>query len=47
MYYRNDNKKVHSMRAVSFPKTGFVVAGHGFYYIHQGNKLDKERKIIS
>ena len=31
-----------------FLKVGFVVAGGGFYsyYIHQGNKLDKERKIV-
>ena len=33
----------------SFLKFGFVVAGGWFYsyYIHQGNKLDKERKIAS
>ena len=31
-----------------FLKIGFVVAGGGFYsyYNHQGNKLDKERKIF-
>ena len=31
-----------------FLKIGFVVAGGGFYsyYIHQGNKSDKERKIV-
>ena len=31
-----------------FLKMGFVVAGGGFYsyYIHQENKLDKERKIL-
>jgi hypothetical protein len=31
-----------------FHKIGFMVAGGGFYsyYIHQGNKLDKERKIV-
>ena len=31
-----------------FFKIGFVVAGGGFcfYYIHQGNKSDKERKIV-
>ena len=30
-----------------FLKFGFVVAGDGFYsyYIHQGNKSDKERKL--
>ena len=29
-------------------KIGFVVAGGGFYsyHIHQGNKSDKERKIV-
>ena len=32
----------------NFLKIGFVVAGGGFYsyYIHQGNKLDKERNIV-
>ena len=31
-----------------FIKIGFAVAGGGFYsyYIHQGNKSDKERKIV-
>ena len=31
-----------------FPKIRFVVAGGGFhsYHIHQGNKSDKERKIV-
>ena len=30
-----------------FLKVVFVVAGGGFYsYIHQGNKLDKEKKIV-
>ena len=31
-----------------FLKIGFVVAGGGLYsyYIHQGNKSDKERKIV-
>ena len=34
--------------APTFFKIGYVVAGGGFYsyYIHQGNKSDKERKII-
>ena len=33
----------------SFFKINFVVAGGGFYSynIHQGNKLDKERKKLS
>ena len=32
-----------------FRKIGFVVAGGGFYsnHIHQGNKSDKEKKIVS
>ena len=32
----------------TFFKFKFVVAGGGFYfyYIHQGNKSDKERKIV-
>ena len=31
-----------------FLKITFVVAGDGFYsyYIHQGHKSDKERKIV-
>ena len=31
-----------------FLKIGFLFAGGGFYsyYIHQGNKSDKERKIV-
>ena len=31
-----------------FSKIEFVFAGGGFYsyYIHQGNKSDKERKIV-
>ena len=31
-----------------FPNIGFVVAGGGFYsyYIHQGNKSDKERSFF-
>ena len=34
--------------APTFLKTRFVVAGGGFYYyyIHQGNKSDKERKLL-
>ena len=33
--------------AATFLKLFFVVAGGGFYsyYIHQGNKSDKERKL--
>ena len=27
-------------------KIGFVVAGSGFHSYHQGNKSDKERKIL-
>ena len=35
-------------KCTHFLKIGFVVAGGGFYtyYIHQGNKSDKERKIV-
>ena len=31
-----------------FLKIGFVIAGGGFYssYIHQGNRSDKERKLL-
>ena len=33
---------------IHFLKIGFLVAGVGLYsyYIHQGNRLDKERKIV-
>ena len=29
-----------------FFKIGFLVDGGGFYYFHQGNKSDKENKIV-
>ena len=37
-----------SRNCTNFLKIGFVVARNGFYsyYIHQGNKSQKERKIV-
>ena len=29
----------------NFLESGFLVDGGGFYYIHQGNKSDKEKKL--
>ena len=38
----------HTQNCTQFLKIGFVVARDGFYSynIHQGNKSDKERKIV-
>ena len=53
IFDQNNNYKYIMVHKVLHPhvivlKIGFLVAGGGFYfyYIHQGNKSDKERKIV-
>ena len=43
-----DDTKLSSLGCTHFLKIGFVVTGVGFYsyYVHQGNKSSKERKIV-
>ena len=47
-YWQGSISIAPTQDCTQFPNIGFVVTGGGLYlyYIHQGNKLDKERKIV-